>query len=443
MEFSLKNELSALKECWRYVRESDLDIEKYYDSSIYICGPKGSGKTRIAQEFVRSNKYVYYISFVRMSTKEALESFIQMHLSDGEGILTWQEAADRFVQERRNHHCLLIFEDEDNEAQAECRRCFRTYVETDQMIKSCYITCEKKITVSRTVNVRYRTLRDFRETFPLYRRQDTVRLYAMTGGMMSIAKELDKEKTYEENLQVLLRYDSAFSVLLPAMLNKCFRTPESYVPILRSMAVGNCRLSEIAKDVGFANNKCLNYMDALIANGFVVSEKTESGKQSTYHLANSYYTAWCRYAAGRGMLQITDPERFAAIISEEIDERIAMPAFRDACMRLIDQGIMRSFGLIQKTEKNVAGKSRDGREMILDYIITTKQKTLYFIFPKSLDYTYLSDELERCFQAIEKFQPVYDAEVFFFCVHRYSNRCVSLAGVHEWLHLATIDSLSY
>ena len=75
-----------------------------------------------------------------------------------------------------------------------------------------------------------------------------------------------------------------------------FRTPESYYPLLRSMAFGKHRLSEIAKDVDFANNKCGKYLDALIDAGFVVAEHDHGSAYAKYELANTYYTAWCRYA---------------------------------------------------------------------------------------------------------------------------------------------------
>ena len=82
----------------------------------------------------------------------------------------------------------------------------------------------------------------------------------MTGGIPAVIKELDAEKPLEENLRALLRYDSAFTTYLPEWMCEHFRTPESYYPILCSMAKGKRRLSDIAHDVGFPNNKCLNYL---------------------------------------------------------------------------------------------------------------------------------------------------------------------------------------
>ena len=43
--------------------------------AFFICGPKGSGKTRIAQDYVRSRANAFYISFGDLSEQEALEAF--------------------------------------------------------------------------------------------------------------------------------------------------------------------------------------------------------------------------------------------------------------------------------------------------------------------------------------------------------------------------------
>ena len=100
-------------------------------------------------------------------------------------------------------------------------------------------------------------------------------------------------------MRSLLAYDSAFTNTLPIWLAQSFRSPESYYPIFKSIAGGHHRLSEIAKDIGFQNNKCGKYLEALIRHEYVIAEKTESGKQSTYHPANSYYVSWARYTYGK------------------------------------------------------------------------------------------------------------------------------------------------
>ncbi len=158
----------------------------------------------------------------------------------------------------------------------------------------CYIS-ESASHNKYSVKIRNRTIPDFIKAFPDYSKQDSIRLWAMTGGILGIAKELDETASCEENLIKLLQYDSAFSNYLPQRLNEYFRTPKSYYPILKSLASGNSRLSDIAREVGFPNNKCLKYLEALIKLDFVKAEKKANSSHSTYHLENSYFAAWCKY----------------------------------------------------------------------------------------------------------------------------------------------------
>ena len=95
-------------------------------------------------------------------------------------------------------------------------------------------------------------------------------------------------------------------------------------------------MGEIAKDICFPNNKCGKYLEALIQHGYVRALKTESGKQSTYHLANSYFASWARYACGKQAMQVAEPDRLLAYVMNDIDSSVALPAFQSACKRFID-----------------------------------------------------------------------------------------------------------
>ena len=118
-----------------------------------------------------------------------------------------------------------------------------------------------------------------------------MRLYCPTGGIPSILKELNENESFEENVRRLLSYDSAFSRLLPLWAGECFCSLESYYPIIQSIANGNHLLSEIARDMGFPNNKCGTYLDALRKYGFVRADKPHNAKQAAYQLTNSYLVA--------------------------------------------------------------------------------------------------------------------------------------------------------
>jgi len=231
-----------------------------------------------------------------------------MYLPEHEDIHNWDDAVKAFLTERRSGLKLIIFEDEQNDAMEQCRAAFHSGKGGMRNLVFCSISRSSKHTDRNNIEANYLTITDVCKCFPAYAKQDAVRLQALTGGIPAILKELDSEADYEKNVQKLLSYDSAFSTLLPQWLKDCFRSPESYYPILKSISFGHHRLSEIAKEIGFPNNKCGKYLEALIEHDFVRADKPHDGKYSTYHIANSYFAAWCRYVYGKKQQQIMTPD---------------------------------------------------------------------------------------------------------------------------------------
>ena len=141
-------------------------------------------------------------------------------------------------------------EEETNAAIQECTEALQSAAKKRPGIVLCFLTSRPEHHRHYDVSVPYLTISDFYRLFPKYSRQNIVRLFALTGGIPEIVKELDAEADFDENMRRLLSYDSVFSAILPAWLSRCFRSPDSYYPILCSIADGKHRLAEIAKAVG-------------------------------------------------------------------------------------------------------------------------------------------------------------------------------------------------
>ena len=265
-----------------------------------------------------------------------------------------------------------------------------------------------------------------------------MRLHALTGGIPAVAKELDAEKSFEENVRQLLTFDSAFSTYLPERMRIYFRAAESYYPLLKSMAFGRHRLSEIAKDVGFPNNKCGKYLDALIDAGFVTAEH-DGGTYARYDLSNTYYTAWCRYAYLHTTEQIIQPEEHLQYVLSDLDEAIALPAFQNACLRFIGDG--------KKTDKefqrSIPVKMPDGSSVILKCHEEQWSRTWIYVIPQSLTIRFTKTELQKILAAVKKYDPFVDAEVTVFGLERFSDWCVHASAKNEYLHEVTMDRLRY
>lgn len=449
MELDFKREVNRIAASWNNCIFSDHKSSENLWFSLW--GPKGCGKTKMAQDYVKSHANAFYISFDQLSYVEAVKYFCDLYVPGATGISTMKEAVDAFMKLHATS-AFLIFEEEQNRAHSECTDCFGSYAINHPGVKLCFIeTIQPSMSNSNHVAVRYRTLADFCKLFPSYKPQEVLRIHAMTGGIPAIIKEIDSDADLEENIRRLLSYDSAFTSLFPKRLADCFRSPESYYPMIRSIASGHHRLSEIAKDIGFPNNKCGKYLEALIKRDFVMPQMLPGAKQATYHLTNSYFIAWGRYAHGKKLLQIAAPDRLREYVLQDMDDNLCLPAFTMACDRYIedafkdylcDYHLLLGHDVIN-AKKSVPVKLRDGSEVILDYFVQTKEETFVFIYPHSVDMRYTKQELERIFEAIETNDSLYYTHITIFSLDRFSDWCVHQASVMDGLHEVTIERLKY
>ena len=435
MEFDFTHELKRIYSSWR-------DIGTEPNSNFFdLFGPKGSGKTRAAQLFVRTHPHSYYISF--STPGAALGNFIKMALTGGGEISDWESAVDDFVAANKGL-TLVFFDDAQGEEAAECIKAFSRAMRSARNIVVCRLsTTTKEYLGQRHVRIGYRTLADYISCLENMSRQDVLRLWALTGGIPAIAKEIDPSLSYDENISRLMEYDSAFTNYLPQMLSEHFRFPDSYMGILSSIAHGKHRLADIAKVVGFAYNKCGTYLDALIKSGFVKKEN------SSYMLTNSYFTAWCRYVYMKKAWLIAKPDQVLTELRNDIDGNLAYPAFKEACFCFIDKCELRyilpfkAFSNSQKCRQNVVVSLGHGETYTFDYVVMENDVPHFIVFPDSIDTRYTKDELPQILRAVERVKMSYYSKILIFSVNRFSDWCVHQASLVENLHLITADKLKY
>ncbi|MBQ0038362.1 MAG: hypothetical protein KBS74_06805 [Clostridiales bacterium] len=306
-------------------------------------------------------------------------------------------------------------------------------------IASAYLRREHGKHGLRDVALSYRTLADFCRALPEYDRADVVRLYALTGGIPAAAQETDANLRFEGNLMRLLVYDSAFSRLLPQWMQESFRSPESYYPILDSIAGGHHRLSEIARDVGYAGNKCKTYLDALCQADFVALENRE------YRLKNSYYKAWCLYVYEGRRMQIGNARVLLDRVKATVDEQIAMPVFRESCLRYMlkaDRDYLREGrqGELKRDEiVNVPGMGK----VKLDFCFLLPHCSLIGVCPESLEAHITKETAAKIIYAVKEYYSLHDTDIVLFSAGRFSDWCVHQAAQLYWLHEVTTERLRY
>ena len=257
-----------------------------------------------------------------------------------------------------------------------------------------------------------------------------------------------KNAGYEENLKRLLHWDSRFSRYLPQWLRRYFRTPESYIPLLVSIANGRSRLSDIARDVGYPNNKCLTYLEALCEHGFAETDKAPNGKQTVYKLTNPYIASWCRFIPVNRMLQISAPDTFLGQVTSALDEAVALPYLKGACERYISKTNQQHLKYINsekllKKETDITVSLRDGSHVTFDLDIKTSSREYFFIYPHSLEEHLTKTELEHILLAVDQYATQYDPCVTVFTVNRISEWCAGKAAYNDSFYPVHLESLVY
>ena len=445
MEFTRSRELKLMETMWEKIVHHTARRDEI--NSIKIYGPFGSGKTHFVQELVRNHRGFYYMSFAGLTREEALQKFVRLYLPENAIISNWEEAAKAFTALRDHRRTLLIFEDEPQELQQECKQAFAPYTRRKGLFRIGEISQEKTPRYEFQIPISNFSIADFMENLPSLSRPDVVRLYALTGGFPAVVKDLNAQRSFEENVRQLLAYDSVFSTYLPERMREYFRSPESYYPLLRSMAFGRNRLSEMAKDAGFANNKCGKYLEALIEAGFVRAEH-DSGPYAKYYLTHSYYTAWARYAYLCTNEQIARPEKHLQFVLSDLDEAIAVPAFQKACLRFLNGGEVDNAGKKQQKKnpeihRSIPIEFSDGNAAVLDY---HKKKGYYpeiYVFPQTLTTRFTKTELKKVLAVVNEISSPPNLYLAVFSLERFSDWCVHESAKLEYLHEVTMDRLRF
>ena len=446
--FSFEKDIAALHSAW-----SKWKYSVYYKKSPrhYNLGVQGfysCGKTEFLRQFCEQNKDAVYLNFKDLDSVTALSVFCKQ-LLNGENAADWNDAVKKFINSTGGRFQVLFIDDDNGSA---------AYKDFESAIFSIKLHDHTLVYPVKTFapeskrkpgNIKPRSIADYLRVFPDYDKADVIRLHGLTGGLPAVAKELDAVLPFEDNLKLLLRHDSAFSRFVPEILQRVFRTPESYHPILYSIACGKHRLSEIAKNIGSPNNKCGKYLEALKKAGLVKAQTEGDGGFARYFLTNSYLNSWYRYIYKNRALQITDPQGLFDMTAKTMDKAVALPALEDSCIRLIDNKWKIDSGhlidrYVKGKTKPVKLKCKYGFRFKIDCILERNGKTLVCVFPHSFDEKITKEQMEHYINVSCSYGSLYgEVSLVVFSVNRFSDWCVHQASVYDQLFCVPLERLKY
>lgn len=181
--------------------------------------------------------------------------------------------------------------------------------------------------------------------FPSYSPREKMEAYAILGGMPSYLEQFDPQVGIAENLMAtVLRRNTYLSEEPNWLLLEDLRRDVTHGSILRAVAQGDRRPSEIAKTIGKgAAQDIAPQLATLQEMGMLVREVpiTERGqarsRNSLYFVADNYLDFWYRYVDPSRSLIVRGlgPRLWEQTIAPSLSAYVSRPAFERACRQLL------------------------------------------------------------------------------------------------------------
>ena len=165
--------------------------------------------------------------------------------------------------------------------------------------------------------------------------EDIAILYGITGGIPHYMSFIDQQCTVSENIKMNFLKPSGYLFEEPSNLIKqeC-REPAQYNAIIKAIANGASRLSEIAHKVGLETALCSTYISKLISIGIIKKEypfRNETSKKTIYRLCDSMFRFWYRFIPDSMSLVLrNEVEKSYKRIEAQIDAFMGS-VFEDIC----------------------------------------------------------------------------------------------------------------
>jgi AAA+ ATPase superfamily predicted ATPase len=176
---------------------------------------------------------------------------------------------------------------------------------------------------------------------PDYEAADRIRTYAICGGMPYYLEQFDPKRSVLDNIRsAVLSRSGVLREEARLLLFEELPDPRTYFSVLRSLAGGDTRVSEISNRTGLKVPDVTKHLDALqglklvrrlVPAGTTLRART---RLTSYELADPYLRFWFRFVAPYEERLIGSElidRHMCETVAPRLDEFVAKPAFEEVC----------------------------------------------------------------------------------------------------------------
>lgn len=362
-------------------RKDELDIlsrllEEDKFQFIPIYGRRRIGKTRLVQEFIKDKPAIYFLADsvaeqeqLRNLGKETGRFFHDTFLAD-RGFADWYQFFE-YLQKNKKEKIIVVIDEFPYLVNANKAISSIFQKGIDQYLKNTNLflilmgssmgMMEKEVLFYKAPLYGRRTgalelkemdfscMRDF---FPKKDANELISIFGVTGTIPAYLEKLNPGKDIFQNIEDLILSRGTFLYSeVEYLLREELREPRNYFVILRSIAQGKRKLSEIINDTGFEKSLLSRYLEILrglrlIEKEVPVTEKyPEKSKLGLYRIHDRFFEFWFQYVfPNRSRLEIGKSKEVLRAIKATFDRHLSFvfeDVCKDYCLELMRDGRIR------------------------------------------------------------------------------------------------------
>lgn len=353
-------------------RESELktlDREFNRESGfVVIYGRRRVGKTTLIKEFIKNKDAMYFLATEEMETgnmkrfTNTLSEYTRQDYMKNASFSDWEDLFKIFVAYEPNIKKVLVIDE--FQYLVNVNSAFATIFQRvwDEILKDknvMVILCGSLISMMttqvlsyssplygrRTAQIRLSPLKftDIMKTNINKSFEELVEVYSVTGGVPKYFDFFDNEEPLMENIEREVLQKGGFLYEEPVfLLEKEVKELVSYFSIMKSIAAGNHKLSQLAGVLEMPSNALSPYLKTLMDLNLVekripVTEKQpEKSRKGLYYINDHFIEFWFRFVhAYKGQLELENTEYVLNKVKKSFIEKHVSFVYEDICRDLL------------------------------------------------------------------------------------------------------------